>query len=151
MQWRAVGAYVKGTSHVKFDLPCQDYCAYQHILVGSTPALLIAIADGAGSARLSQIGARASVDHLLRIVPAELTSILQLNEEEARRWFESTRHYLGDVASEQAAELRDLACTILFAVASESASFFAQIGDGGWVVQQDSEYFAPTWPVGGEY
>jgi hypothetical protein len=151
MQWRAVGASVKGTSHVKFDLPCQDYCAYQHILVGSTPALLIAIADGAGSARLSEIGARASVDHLLRTVPAELTSILQLNEEEARRWFESTRQYLGDVASEQAAELRDLACTILFAVASESASFFAQIGDGGWVVQQNGEYFAPTWPVGGEY
>jgi hypothetical protein len=74
-----------------------------------------------------------------------------LNEEEARRWFESTQQHIGDVASEQSAELRDLACTILFAVASESASFFAQIGDGGWVVQQDSEYFAPTWPVGGEY
>src|SRR6266446_1748140 len=151
MQWRAVGTYVTGTSHVKFNLPCQDYCAYHRIIVGSTPALLIAIADGAGSARLSEIGARASVDYLLRAIPAELSNILQLNKDVAKQWFESTRQYLDGLALEHDVKLRDLTCTILVAVASEFASFFAQIGDGGWVVQQNGEYFAPTWPIGGEY
>jgi hypothetical protein len=39
----------------------------------------------------------------------------------------------------------------LFAVIGEFTSFFAQVGDGGWVVKKDEEYFAPTWPSGGEY
>src|SRR5436190_11701810 len=107
MQWRAVGTCVTGTSHVKFNLPCQDYCAYHRIIVGSTQALLIVIADGAGSARLSEIGARASVDHLLRAIPAKLSNILQLNEDVARQWFESARQYLDGVASEHDVELRD--------------------------------------------
>lgn len=149
--WRATGAFVTGTSHVKLNRPCQDYCAYERTLLGSSPVLIIAIADGAGSARLSQVGARASVDHLLRSIPSQLDNILELNEQVARDWFGRTRQHLEEVALEQGCPVHDLACTMLFAVLGEAASFFAQIGDGGWVAQKHGEYIAPTWPRGGEY
>jgi serine/threonine protein phosphatase PrpC len=66
--WRAVGTSVAGTSHAELNIPCQDYSAYQRVVIGSTPALVIAIADGAGSARLSQVGAREAVEYLLRVI-----------------------------------------------------------------------------------
>ena len=149
--WRAVGTSVAGTSHIKLNVPCQDHCAYQRITIGSAQALLVAIADGAGSASLSDIGARAAVDHLLGVIPAELTDVLQLNEDLLKRWLASTRRHLDDVASDCGADLRELACTILVGVLGEFASFFAQIGDGAWIVQRGTEYFAATWPSDGEY
>ena len=149
--WRAVGTYVRGTSHVRFDLPCQDYCAYERVVIGASPSLVIAIADGAGSARLSEVGARATVDYLLRVIPADLSNILDADQQRARRWLECARANLKDIALEQQCELKDLGCTILFAILGQFTSFFAQIGDGGWVAQRDGEYTVVTWPSDGEY
>jgi hypothetical protein len=149
--WRATGAHVVGTSHSKLEIPCQDYCGYERGFIGSSPVLILAIADGAGSARLSQVGARASVEHLLRNIPLKLPTLWEANQELAKQWLESTRQHLEQIATEQDCEMRDLACTILFAVLGEFVSFFAQVGDGGWIVQKDGEYFAPTWPSSGEY
>jgi hypothetical protein len=149
--WRAAGTQVAGTSHAKLDIPCQDFCAYERAIIGSTSALMIAIADGAGSARLSQVGARSAVEHLLRLIPLQLPSIIEANEDLARQWLDRTRQHLEGIANEQSADVHDFACTILFAVLGEFASFFVQVGDGAWVVQKNGEYFAATWPSGGEY
>jgi serine/threonine protein phosphatase PrpC len=149
--WRAVGTSVRGTSHIKYDVPCQDYCAYERVIIGSSQSLVIAIADGAGTARLSQVGARAAVEHLLRLIPSDLRSILDANHNSARNWLADTRHCLEDIALQERCELGDLGCTILFAILGDFASFFGQIGDGAWVVQRDGEYFAATWPSDGEY
>jgi Protein phosphatase 2C len=149
--WRAVGTYVRGTSHVRFDLPCQDYCAYERVVIGSSPSLVIAIADGAGSARLSQVGARATVDYLLRVIPADLSSVVDANEDRAKHWLEGARANLEQTALDQECELQDLGCTILFAVLGQFASFFAQVGDGAWVAQCGGEYTVATWPSDGEY
>jgi Protein phosphatase 2C len=120
-------------------------------MIGSTPGMMIAIADGAGSARLSQIGARVAVDHLLKIIPSTVANILDLNSDVARQWLKETRGQLEATASEQGCDLRDLGCTVLVAILGEFASFFIQIGDGAWIVQRDDEYLAATWPSDGEY
>ncbi|HEY3342098.1 MAG TPA: protein phosphatase 2C domain-containing protein, partial [Anaerolineae bacterium] len=52
--WRVVGASVMGTSHQEMGTPCQDAHAYR---VASTGELIVAIADGAGSASRSAEGA----------------------------------------------------------------------------------------------
>ena len=149
--WRAVGTYVQGTSHIKFDIPCQDYCSYERVVIGSTPALVVAIADGAGSAPLSQVGSREAVEHLLRVIPGSLSSILEASEKLARHWLHDTREHLDELAAQEGCDLRDLGCTILVAILGEFASFFAQIGDGAWIIERDGEYLAATWPSGGEY
>jgi hypothetical protein len=149
--WKVVGTHVVGTSHVANDTPCQDYCGYQRAVLGSTPAVVIAIADGAGSARYSDLGARSSVDAILSSVPRKLSNILQCNYAFARESFACARDHLGAIAEDNGCALSDLACTSLFAILTEFASFFAQIGDGGWVIEKDRQYSVPIWPNGGEY
>jgi len=39
----------------------------------------------------------------------------------------------------------------LLAIVARSAAVFAQIGDGGWVVEKDGELVAGTWPQNGEF
>jgi hypothetical protein len=149
--WRAVGTSVAGTSHAELNIPCQDYCAYQRVLIGSTPALVIAIADGAGSARLSQVGARETVEYLLRVISSNSPTILEVNEHIARQWLDGARAHLKEISSQQGCELRDLGSTILFAILGEFFSFFVQIGDGAWIIERGGEYVAATWPSDGEY
>lgn len=149
--WRAAGTHVAGTSHAKLGIPCQDYCAYRQTLIGAEPALCIAIADGAGSARLSHVGARIAVDHLLQEIPSKVSDIFTANKAIARELLDSARKGLSGAAKEHSVELGDLACTILVAVLGEFASFFVQIGDGAWIYKSNHEYSSATWPSNGEY
>ena len=55
LQWRVVAAAVQGVSHQRLDLPCQDALGY---LVLPSGTLVVALADGAGSAQYSDQGAR---------------------------------------------------------------------------------------------
>jgi protein phosphatase 2C-like protein len=149
--WKAVGTSVTGTSHTDLQIPCQDYSAYARGVIGSAPSLTIAIADGAGSARLSHIGSRQAVEFLLRIIPSRLTSIYDIDAERVRNWLADTRSHLEKVSQDERCELRDLGSTILVAVLTDCLSIFAQIGDGAWVIERNGEYTAPTWPSDGEY
>jgi hypothetical protein len=61
MTWRAIARSVKGTSHQKQNMPCQDYSNYKiidHTIIG-------VVADGAGSAKYSDIGAKLAVKTVL--------------------------------------------------------------------------------------
>jgi hypothetical protein len=60
--WNMVGASVRGTSHVKLNLPCQDYHDYR---VVAHEVILAAVADGLGSASKSNQGAKLAVDTVL--------------------------------------------------------------------------------------
>jgi protein phosphatase 2C-like protein len=149
--WAVTGAHVTGTSHARLNTPCQDYCAYERAFIGSSPVLIIAIADGAGSATLSHIGSRATVEYILRIVPRQIGSVLEANMAFTRRIFSGAREHLQTVALDHQCNVSDLACTTLFAVLSDFGSFFAQIGDGAWVIRKDGQYSVPIWPDSGEY
>jgi hypothetical protein len=149
--WKAVGTSVAGTSHVESNVPCQDYSAYQRVVIGSAPALIIAIADGAGSARLSHVGAQEAVGNLLRIIPPGLRSVFDIDEHIARGWLNNTRIHLQRISTREDCELRDLGSTILVAVLTDLVSFFVQIGDGAWISKRNGEYIVATWPSDGEY
>ena len=53
-----IGVSLCGSSHVKSGQPCQDYHAFVRLPGG---ALIAALADGAGSAEWSQVGAEVAV------------------------------------------------------------------------------------------
>ena len=57
--WRFAAASVRGVGHERMEMPCQDACRVQ-LLRDET--LLITVADGAGSARLSEFGSIAAVE-----------------------------------------------------------------------------------------
>jgi hypothetical protein len=149
--WRATGACAVGTSHIANDTPCQDYCAYVRTFIGASPVLAIAISDGAGSAQLSHVGARATVEYLLSVLPQRITNLVQANQESAKGLLDEARGHLNVIAADHGCDATDLACTSLLAVLGEFVSFFVQVGDGAWVIQQDEEYSVPIWPDNGEY
>ena len=57
--WRVVGVSVVGTSHLDRAVPCQDAHRYQVLSGGE---LLVAVADGAGSAARAEAGASRAVE-----------------------------------------------------------------------------------------
>lgn len=149
--WRATGASVVGTSHARGGKPCQDCSNFSSTFVGASPAVVIAISDGAGSARLSDVGSRASVDFLLGLIPRRISHPLEANYESVKNILSETIDHLKAVAAEHECKLADLACTVLFAILTEFGAFVAQVGDGAWVIQQNGAYAVPIWPSNGEY
>ena len=97
MSWRAIARSAVGTSHQKQQLPCQDYGGCKIL----NKVILGAVADGAGSAKYSDIGAKVAVKTALGYltgVEEWLQKRLRfwqshpqaLSEEQARRLFAKT-------------------------------------------------------------
>ena len=64
MTWKAIARSAIGTSHKKQQLPCQDYGNYK--IINGT--IIGVVADGAGSAKYSDIGAKLAVNTVLKTV-----------------------------------------------------------------------------------
>jgi len=141
MAWKAIARSATGTSHHKQQLPCQDYSDYQilnEVIIGS-------VADGAGSAKHAQVGAKLAVKTVLEY----LTGVEQWlqkrqkfeeliakppTEAEARKLFVKTVSKVVTALQAQAIEggysVDDLACTLLVLVATPNWVIAMQIGDG---------------------
>ena len=70
--WRTIGASVIGTSHVATETRCQDHSAYAVVERAAGDALVLALADGAGSAAASFHGAKTAVESALAYLTAAL-------------------------------------------------------------------------------
>lgn len=146
--WNFVGAKVTGCSHVRSNMPCQD--AFAHCLTGGEN-LIIAIADGAGSAAHSDIGAQAAVLAAVDAIQEVLQYDRELNYDSGLAICDFARTQLFEISESQKVPTRDLACTLLFAAVSEREAFFGQLGDGAWLVTSGATIIPATWPFRGEY
>ncbi len=156
VNWRVVAASVAGASHLKLGQPCQDSHYWLHLPEG---ILLAAVADGAGSAMLGDIGAgvaaRTAVETLRRSVGDEGLA----NCHDEARWNHSLLEALR--AAREAVEIeaaarsmaaRELATTLLLLVAAPELAAAAQIGDGAVVLGDgQGKPLAHTAPKLGEY
>lgn len=150
MGWKAIARSAAGTSHLKQQLPCQDYggCKIRnHVIVG-------AVADGAGSAKYADIGAKIAVETVLEYL-AGVEQWLQKHKKvgeinpqplpqlEARRLFTQTVNKVVAAMEAQAQSggysIEDLACTLLIVVATPTWVAAMQIGDGFIVVRPEQE------------
>ena len=152
--WRVASASVRGTSHVKTGQPCQDSVYH---CVTSSGALIAAVADGAGSAALSDrgssIAARESVE-------AARASMLHTSADISEGYLKATamasvliaRSRIEDEAHRCGKRARDLATTLLLVIQARGIVAAAQIGDGAVVVSDSSgSYSLFTTPQRGEY
>lgn len=149
--WRVVGASVIGTSHRRNELPCQDHTEFLRCEIGGEPALIIAIADGAGSAAQSEIGAKEAVGFLLQRAASFNGCIENIDRVVVNSWYSEMRKHLAIVAERSAVTTDDLACTGLLAVMGERNAVFAQVGDGAWIADRNGVLEALTWPFKGEF
>lgn len=151
--WRVVSASVCGSSHIRHDRPCQDS---HYWAMPSKGVLIAAVADGAGSAPLSEFGAETAARTSVRTIEAA-TSLPKADDEAAWKdlLIEALRTAL--YAVEADAELRgvppsDLATTLILLVATPEATAVAQIGDGAAIFEdEEGNLHALTTPQNGEY
>lgn len=133
--WRAIGLSVQGHSHRRANLPCQDVLRW----VPCPPdGLIVALADGAGSAAFAEIGAETAVRTALGSLAARLTPPLP---ETDAAWktvlgsaVEAARLAVGEESQRRQVRPRELASTLTLMVVTPDMAAGAQIGDGAAVV-----------------
>ncbi len=152
-KWRIAGTAVQGISHQKLGLPCQDAQSYRIL---PEDILLIALADGAGTAENSEQGAHCAVDFALGTLSEELVENLPTGNDEWEillyRVYEDARQAIQSLADEQDALLRSFATTLTVVIAVGEQLIVAQLGDGAVIARnQEDELFAASHAQRGEY
>lgn len=153
--WKCIGASVRGSSHEKTGLPCQD--AHKWVTIDEHRWLIAAVADGAGSAELSEVGAKVAAQCSVQTVTRYLKEHpLPRNEDEWRMVMMMVLEITLGVVLWKAEELkkpkRQLACTLILVVLGPSTNVAMQIGDGASVIQdEDGAIRVLTKPEQGEY
>lgn len=131
--WRLLGASVQGPLHVKKNIPCQDACSFAMLPHDS---VLLAVADGLGSADASDAGAAAAtgaVEVCIRGLVAEPAFDDWAGA--VRAAAAAARSAIEQEAGRLQRPLRDLACTLIVVIAQRDRAVAAHVGDGGAVVQ----------------
>ncbi len=148
------GASAAGASHIRRNTPCQD--AFRVLEHGD--AFAIAVADGLGSAKRSQLGSQLAVD-------AAAARALQFADDDpteaALEAMLAARTALEVAALYGSFALRDLGCTLLVVAGNAERIGIAHIGDGAVVGRarggsaglppSDEEWFVLSPPGPSEY
>lgn len=152
--WRYVYASVIGAAHAAEQIECQDICQVTLISTPRAgPVLILAAADGAGSAAQARIGAELACQALLAACQAYVTAtpVLDWTPDTAKRLGAEVQNTLSQHATAVGAPLRDFACTLLGAMVASHAALFLQIGDGAIIRLADEQYQPVFWPQSGQY
>lgn len=152
-EWRVVAASVQGTSHLQNEMPCQDAYGTQTMPTGE---LLIAVADGAGSASHGGVGAQLAVDSALATLADQFAKYRPASRSAWRRLiahtFATARMAIETHATEAGQGIRDYATTLLVAIVSAEELTCGLIGDAVAVIRSgDGTYHSPCPPQRGEY
>ena len=145
-----VAASVIGPLHVAKALPCQD--AFEFTVADDV--VVVAVADGLGSAALSDLGAQAAVETAAREAARRHAAGGFDGDtwaDELRAVMAAARASVEAEADASGAALRELGCTLLVAVATAEHLHAAQVGDGAVVAHTDAGLRLVTRPDESEY
>lgn len=150
--WQVVAASVTGTSHEKRSQPCQDAHCWRLL---PNNVLAAAVADGAGSAALAEVGAKIAAETAVEML-CQQPELLPQNDREWQVFLTSAlqaaRAAVEAEAVAREVAARDLACTLIAVVATPELIAVAQIGDGAAVGGDSAgNAIALTVPPCGEY
>ena len=147
--WNIIQCAVKGRSHEKVNMPCQDktYALFEN------DVQTIALADGAGSAKLSHFGA----ETVTRCISEEMVQKFDdyFNNEDGmtvkQQMIEVIEKRLEQTAKQQECDMIDLASTLLFVAIKDNKFIMAHIGDGIIGYLKQDELKIATHPMNGEF
>lgn len=150
--WRVLAASVCGTRHRKAGLSCQDAHYWE---CGTDGTLVLAMADGAGSSALGDVGATVAVRSA--VVAARRSRTPTSFDETAwqaylREVLLAAREGVETEARSRGVALGDLATTLAVVAASNDCTAAAHLGDGAVIIRDDEgPYTALTPPQLGEH
>jgi hypothetical protein len=144
--WLAADGTVVGTAHLRCNppKPCQDSALAD---VEGRP--LLVVADGAGSAAVSHLGALAvvgSIRRLCRTLEGDLAAALDVDislqgkaESIARRIVLHAKGVLDDLGEAHQRPAEDFRCTLLVWLSGQQRAMWLKVGDGALVAAVDGE------------
>lgn len=135
LNWSCVAASVAGSDHRRAGRGCDD----AHIWRADSSTLVCAVADGAGSARLSKVGAQVAVSAAAGRALNQITG----GKSPAGALVEAICFALDSLVATAAtigptAVVGDLATTLLLATIGPHGFCAAQVGDGAIVVETEA-------------
>ncbi len=146
--WVASAVAERGLGHLANDLPCQDVTLADE--AGDVSA--ITLADGAGSAKLSDIGALVVAESALAILLDQFDDLYYGEEEEVKSFtIDTILTNLSIRANQENADLRDLSSTLLCVAVKGERYVAMHVGDGVIGVMQGDELKVLSYPSNGEY
>lgn len=152
--WFVAGASVTGAYHEKKGQKCQDH---YHWMTLNNKIFIAAIADGAGSADFSDIGATIASQKAVETTSLQRSIIENFQDEQLLRLiiteaFESALTAIEAESISLNTITRELATTLLLVIATPNTLAVGQIGDGAVVaVDEYGEIFTAITPQRGEY
>ena len=152
--WKHVAQSLQGPSHAATGSACQDSNIVRYVGAGEAQTIIACAADGAGSAKRSDVGSAIACEAIADIAERYFKSngdFTQLQLDNVIEWCESVREKLRHAADEKKCRMRDLATTLCVAILSPKCSIFFQIGDGAITVGKNGVYGVVFWPQSGEY
>jgi hypothetical protein len=136
--WHVVGASVTGASHQRRGVGCQD----AHAVARTDFGTVIAVADGAGSARRADEGAQIAAGAVVHWAQRGISDPLTL----LTRARTCLRTWAGSPAA-----LRELATTLSVVCLTARTVRVAQVGDGAVVLMGESDFELLRADDGAEY
>jgi len=150
--WKVISASVSGLDHENSGTPCQD-ANYFKILRNNI--LVSAVADGAGTAFMGDLGAKIAVQFAVKNVHIKSSEIDKLNDE---KWKEiligsvkPAQEAIEKEAKEKRMAVRDFATTLSLVIAYPGVVVAGQIGDGAVILAENENLIALTKPQNSEY
>ena len=146
--WKYATASVRGRSHVKQNLPCQD--RVRAIL--EDDIAVCALSDGAGSYTYPEIGAEIATNILCNTMKSDFDVLYDQDEEQIKiSLLNALRHHLFCTSYVMNTDIREFASTLLFAAIREDSYIAGHIGDGVIGALRDGNIEVLSHPENGEF
>jgi len=147
--WKSINYEVCGRSHLKSATPCQDKTATWHV----NDVDAIALADGAGSARYSHIGAAVVTAFVCRYITNNFDRIIN-NPDGVQVKKDILEHLLTQVkrrSEDLSCNMEDLASTLLAVAVCNNLFIMLHIGDGVIGYLKGNKLEVASYPDNGEF
>lgn len=147
--WKVVQCAVQGKGHIKDYIPCQDKTYYYT----KDDITVTALADGAGSAKLSHFGA----EHITRFICGDLAKNFDLyfsNEDGVfvkNELNDKIKHQIDELAMEIKCDPHDLSSTLLAVAVKKNYYILLHIGDGVIGYSKSNKLNIASKPENGEF
>lgn len=147
--WKAIGCEAQGRSHITNGIPCQDRVSIK----SKEDGIAVALADGAGSARLSHCGAEYITDYITDEIYSDFETIY--NDDDGRnvkvQLMEKVTNVLQNLAIKLECAVKDLSSTLLVVVIKDNRFLLLHLGDGVIGYSKNQDIKVATHPINGEF
>lgn len=148
--WKSLGCAVQGSGHMANNIPCQDKVAS----LSENGVSVIALADGAGSARLSHFGAEEVTKFICKKLCSDFDFMFSDNSEGTVAktvLLKEINTMLEVLAEKHNCNVQDLSSTLLTVAVREDDVLAIHLGDGVIGCLKNDELLVISSPENGEY